>query len=65
MTNNQPFDCVEYKRAIQAKHAAESGTLSPEEKLTRRTQWLNQSDNPAAQLWREMKKRQEAAVSSR
>jgi hypothetical protein len=65
MTSDKPFDCVEYKRAIQARHAAESGALRPEEKLQRRTQWLSRSDNPAARLWREMNKRQPSAVSSR
>jgi len=65
MSSDKPFDCVEYKRAVQARHAAESRTLSPDEKREQRTQWLSGSDNPAARLWREMNKRLKATVSSR
>jgi hypothetical protein len=65
MSANKPFDCVEYKRAIQARHAAEDQALGPEEKSQRRAQWLSHSDNPAARLWREMQQRQQAAVTAR
>ena len=63
MTTEKPFDCVEYKRVVQAKHAIENRPLSPEEKQQRRAQWLDESDNPAARLWREMNKKQKVAVS--
>ena len=65
MSTNGPFDCVEYKRGVQAKHAAECGTLSPEENLQRRTEWLSRSDNPAARLWREMQNKRQTAVTAR
>lgn len=65
MKSEKQFDCVEYKRAIQSRHAAESRTLSPDEKLERRAEWLSRSDNPAARLWREMSKKQKTPVSSR
>lgn len=48
---------MEYKRAIQAKHAAENAGLSPEERLRRLDDWLENSDNPAAQLWRTLVER--------
>jgi len=64
MNSEKQFDCVEYKRAIQARHAAESRGLSPDEKLKRRAEWLRESDNPAARLWREMNKKQQSPVSS-
>ena len=65
MSSDKRFDCVEYKRVVQARRAAESRTLSPDEKREQRTQWLSRSDNPAARLWREMNKRLKATVSSR
>jgi hypothetical protein len=65
MTSEERFDCVEYKRAVQARHAAECGTLSPDQKRERRTQWLRESENPAARLWRELNKKLKATVSSR
>ncbi len=65
MNSDREFDCVEYKRAIQARHAAESRTLSADEKLKRRAEWLSESENPAARLWREMSKKQKTPVSSR
>lgn len=64
MTTKKEFDCIEYKRAIQAKHAAETRTLSPNEKTTRRAQWLAESDNQAAQLWRELCNKQGTVISS-
>jgi hypothetical protein len=63
MNHIKPFDCVAYKRAIQEKHAAATQGLSPQEKTRQRRQWLSQSDNPAARLWREMKSKQEPVVS--
>lgn len=59
MTTNEQFDCIEYKRAIQAKHAAETQALSAREKIERRAQWLAESRSKAAQLWREMKNKQQ------
>ena len=64
-SRDKRFDCVEYKRLVQARRAAESRTLSHDEKRDQRTQWLSRSDNPAAQLWREMNERLKATVSSR
>jgi len=54
MKKQETFDCVMYKRAVQAKHAAANRGLSGEEKMRRRAQWLEDSDNPAARLWREL-----------
>jgi hypothetical protein len=65
MTTKKEFDCIEYKRAIQAKHAAETQSLSPEEKMKHRSRWLAESDNQAARLWRELCSRQAAAARSR
>jgi hypothetical protein len=61
MTSPKTFDCVEYKHAIQERHIAETQGLKPEQKTLRRQQWLKESDNPAAQLWREMAQGQEVA----
>ena len=54
MSKKKEFDCVEYKRSIQAKHAADTQTLGPEEKAEHRARWLAESENPAARLWREL-----------
>jgi hypothetical protein len=48
MTTAKPFDCIAHKRPIRAKHAEQRRNLSPEEKMSRRTKWLKESDNPAA-----------------
>jgi hypothetical protein len=58
----KPFDCVEYKHAIQQQHIAETQGMKPEQKTLLRRQWLKESKNPAAQLWREMTQKQEAAA---
>lgn len=63
MTHIKSFDCVEYKRAIQDRHAAETQGLTPDQKMMRRQQWLKDSDNPAARLWREMISKQETVAS--
>jgi hypothetical protein len=55
------FDCIEYKRAIQQKHAVENRGLSHEESRSRRAEWLKSSKNPAAALWRHMVMRQETS----
>jgi hypothetical protein len=60
MTISNAFDCVEYKHAIQERHIAETQGLTSEQKTQRRRQWLEQSDNPAAKLWREMVLKQAA-----
>ena len=60
MTITKTFDCVEYKRAIQERHIAETQGLTPEQTAARRRQWLSESDNPAARLWREMVLKREA-----
>ena len=65
MKAEKPFDCVAYKRAVQEKHAAESRNLSAEEKLRRRKEWLDKSDNPAARVWREMGRKKEALHARR
>ena len=59
MTITKAFDCVEYKYAIQERHIAETQGLTSEQKTQRRRQWLDESDNPAARLWREMALKQE------
>jgi len=61
MKTEKTFHCVRYKRAIQEKHASETRNLSPEEKMRRRAEWLEKSNNPAAQLWREMMKKRDTA----
>ena len=53
---------MEYQRAIQERHIAEAQGLKPEQKTLRRQQWLDESDNPAAQLWREMALKQDVAA---
>jgi hypothetical protein len=58
MNSERPFDCIEYKRAIQCRHAAETQGISAPQKTERRQRWLKESDHPAAQLWREMNARQ-------
>lgn len=63
MNQVKTFDCVAYKCAIQEKHAAATQGLSDHEKTRQRQEWLHQSDNPAARLWREMSARQEVMVS--
>ncbi len=62
MKTDKPFDCIAYKRGIQEKHATENRDLSPEEKIRRRTEWLEKSSNPAARLWRRLRARKESAV---
>lgn len=64
MNSQKPFDCIEYKRAIQEKHASGFAGLRPEEVLQKRGEWLEQSDNPAARLWRKMKQKQQQAAHS-
>ncbi len=63
MTPTKLFDCVEYKRTIQERHVAETRGLKPEERTLRRQQWLKESDNPAALLWREMAQKQEVTMA--
>lgn len=58
MKMEKTFDCIAYKRAIQAKHAAANRGLSGEEKMRRRAEWLEDSDNPAARLWRDLVSRE-------
>ena len=58
MKPKKDFDCVEYKHAIQAKHAKETNGLTPREK----TQSRRESDNPAARLWRRMRGRQQSVL---
>ena len=65
MSKKKAFDCIEYKRAIQAKHAAETAGLSVDEEIKRRQEWLATSDNPAAQLWRKMKEAQAASSAAK
>ena len=61
MTKKKHFDCVAYKRAVQEKHFADTQGLSGEQKINARTQWLENSHNPAAKLWRRMTQKREAA----
>jgi len=62
MTAEKPFDCIAYKRAVQAKHAEQNRGLAPPEKTRRRAEWLKKSGNPAARLWRDMLKKQKTAA---
>jgi hypothetical protein len=62
MTPDKPFDCIEYKRAVQCRHAAETQGISSRQKTERRQQWLKESDHPAARLWREMNVKQESTI---
>jgi hypothetical protein len=59
MNSEKPFDCIEYKRAIQCRHAAETQDISARQRTERRQQWLMESDHPAARLWREMNAKRE------
>ena len=62
MTADKAFDCIAYKRAVQAKHAKQNRGLAPPEKTRRRAEWLKKSGNPAARLWRDMLKKQKTAA---
>jgi hypothetical protein len=59
MSSDKPFDCIEYKRVVQCRHAAETQGVGARQKTERRQQWLKESNHPAAQLWREMNAKQE------
>ena len=63
MTPEKDFDCIEYKRAIQRKHFAETRGMTSEQQAKRRQEWLRTSDNPAARAWRNLIAKQEAAAS--
>ena len=65
MTAGKTFDCVQYKRRVQQKHAAEHAGLTSEQRAQRRAQWLAESDNPAARLWRAMEAKREPAAIGR
>ncbi len=64
MRTKRDFKCVDYKRRVQEKHAAEAVGLTPQEKTQRRSQWLRESENAAARMWRKLSARQESAVLS-
>jgi hypothetical protein len=63
MTSEKPFDCIEYKRAVQCRHVAETQGISDRQKTERRQRWLKESDHPAARLWREMNAKQELTAT--
>ncbi len=63
MRPSKSFDCVAYKAAIQEKQAVATQGLSPLEKSRKRQRWLNESDTPAARLWREMDLKKKAAIA--
>jgi len=63
MKKGKVFHCVEYKQDIQARHAKENRKLSLEERIQRRSDWLENSDNPAARLWRQMSRKQLAETA--
>jgi len=63
MTQPKSFDYVEYKRSIQQRHAAETRNMNSRQKSASRLQWLKESDNPAARLWREMSAKQAEAAA--
>ena len=61
--NEKSFDCIAYKRAIQQKLFSESEGMTLEEKARQRTEWLATSNNPAAQLWRELQAKSKAPAA--
>jgi len=65
MKKGKPFDCVQMKRAIQAKLAEEYEGLDAEEIRARRAQKLAISKKPAARKWRAIAQAEEAAAKHR
>jgi hypothetical protein len=63
MSKDKPFDCVDYKRSVQERHAEEQKGLSAEERIRLRAEWLEKSDNPAAKAWRMMCKKNPASCA--
>jgi hypothetical protein len=55
MKTIKPFDTIEYKRAVQAKLAAETEGLSLEEKAARLHDWAENSDDDMAQFRRRLR----------
>ena len=47
------FDCVEMKNRIQREMLEEEERAGEDEDRRRRRDWLETSDSPLAQLWRE------------
>lgn len=57
MKSQKTFDCLEYKRTIQAKHAENQAGLPPAVVSRERQNWLSTSSETMPKLWREMKSR--------
>lgn len=56
MEKNKEFDCVEMKNRIQEKLRQENAGLTDEEIQNRFRHFLETSDDPVAQKWREIAK---------
>jgi hypothetical protein len=54
------FDCVEMKNSIQKKMLEEENRVGTEEMRRRRKEWLRNSDDELAKLWRRLAARQKA-----
>ena len=65
MSERKRFDCIEYKRTVQAEHASANAGLRPEEIRKRRSEWLETSDNPAARVWRKLREAERASTVTR
>lgn len=52
MKTEKTFDCVAYKRMVQAKHAEENAGLTPEERVQKLEDWAERSNDPMAKWWR-------------
>jgi len=46
------FDCVEFKRELQAKMEAKYKGMTLEESIVARQKWLRESNDPMAVWWR-------------
>lgn len=55
MKSQKTFDCLEYKRAIQAKHAENRAGLPSSVVAKDRRNWLDTSSEAIPRLWREMR----------
>jgi hypothetical protein len=59
------FDCVEFKRELQAKVAAKYKGMTLEESIEARRKWLDESDDPMAIWWRSVAENQTTRKTSK
>jgi hypothetical protein len=50
------FDCIEFKRAAQARISAENKDLTPEEIRIRNEEEIARAEHPFAKWWRDLPK---------